>query len=201
MMLLHTILPLLFSFVLADAGGLKLQQDIRKDLARLQQGNSYFISDNTSETASLQSIQSDLQLFGLVSNLDLSNATYSERQQGPHQVRQWKFDEGEITSITQVESNIHLDTVVTQRYLENRPPSQHRITNDFIFRTYQVATTSDPAKLFYLTEAEQGLLAYKLGKKQVQVSYTSGKRGLNDLLPTYKEEVQKLLEDYSSSSR
>ncbi|MFD2513614.1 hypothetical protein ACFSRY_07030 [Pontibacter locisalis] len=200
MMLLNTILPLLLSFVLSGPEQLRLQQDIQKD-ADLLRSSRYFISDNTSETASLQTIQNDLQLFGLVSNLDLSNATYSERQQGPHQVKQWKFDEGDLYSITQIESNIHLDTVITQRYLENRPPSQHRITNDFTFRTYQVATSSDPDKLVYLTEAEQGLLAYKLGEKRVEISYTSPKRGLNDLLPEYKEEVQKLLKDYSSSIR
>ncbi|WP_439881715.1 hypothetical protein ACSX1A_00880 [Pontibacter sp. MBLB2868] len=200
MMVLNTLLPLLLSFLLAGSGELMLQQDIQKDAARLQQKNSYFISDNTSETASLQSIVNDLQLFNLVAGMDLSNTAYSEQQYGPHQIQRWAFDKGEISSITQIESIIHLDTVITQRYLENRPPSQHRITNDFTFRSYQVATTADPAKLFYLTETDQGLLAYKLGDKQVQVSYTSGKRGLNDLLPKYKEEVRKLLADHSSSS-
>ncbi|MDX5420425.1 MAG: hypothetical protein LPK09_14515 [Hymenobacteraceae bacterium] len=193
MMILHAILPLLFSFILADAGQLKLQQDIQKDTAKLQQGSRYFISDNTSETATTQSILSDLALFGLVSNLNLEHATYSKHQQGPHQVQQWSFKEGEIKSVTQLESTIALDTVVTQRYLENRPPTEHRVTNNFVFRVYQVSTATDPAKLFYLTEADQGLLAYRLGKKQIEISYTSPKGGLNHLLPKYQAEVEAIL--------
>ena len=193
MMLLHAILPLLFSFILADTGELKLQQDLQKDVTKLQQSNRYFISDNTTENANLQSILTDLQLFGMVSNLDLSKAKYSQYQQGPHQVQQWRFDEGGIKSITQLESTIAMDTVVTQRYLENRPPSQHRITNNFVFRAYQVSTVNEPAKLFYLTEEEQGLLAYHLGEKQAQISYTSPKNGLNHLLPTYQAEVDAIL--------
>ncbi|GAB3203635.1 hypothetical protein ABID22_002091 [Pontibacter aydingkolensis] len=193
MMLLHAILPLLFAFILADTSQLKLQQDIQKDVAKLQQSNSYFISDNTSETASLQSIFNDLQLFGMVSNLDLSKAKYSQHQQGPHQIQQWIFDQGQIKSITQLESIIALDTVVTQHYLENRPPSQHRITNNFVFRAYQVSTATEPAKLFYLTESEQGLLAYHLEEKQAHISYTSSKNGLNHLLPKYHAEVEAIL--------
>ncbi|MBC5993330.1 hypothetical protein [Pontibacter cellulosilyticus] len=193
MMLLHAILPLLFSFILVATGELKLQQDLQKDITRLQESNRYFISDNTTETATLQSIVNDLQLFGMVSNLNLSNAKYSQYEQGHHQVQQWHFDEGAIKSITQLESTIAMDTVVTQRYLENRPPSQHRITNNFVFRVYQVSTANEPAKLFYLTEEEQGLLAYHLGEKQVQISYTSPKNGLNHLLPKYQAEVEAIL--------
>ncbi|WP_299824206.1 hypothetical protein [uncultured Pontibacter sp.] len=193
MMLLHAILPLLFSFILADTGQLKLQQDIQKDVTQLQQSNRYFISDNTSETASLQHMLADLQLFGMIASLDLSKAGHSQQQQGQHQVQQWLFEEGEIRSIKQVESIIALDTVVTQHYLENRPPSQHRITNNFVFRAYQVSTATEPAKLFYLTEESQGLLLYRLGKKQVDISYTAAKNGLNHLLPKYQAEVTAIL--------
>lgn len=193
MMLLHAILPLLFSFALADTAHLKLQRDIRKDAVKLQQSNRYFISDNTTETASLQGILSDLQLFGMVSNLDLSNAKYSQHQQGAHHIQKWEFTEGQIQSITQLESTIALDTVVTQRYLENRPPTQHRITNKFVFRAYQVSTAAEPAKLFYLTEVDQGLLFYRLGEKQAEISYTSPKNGLNHLLPKYQAEVEAIL--------
>lgn len=194
MMFLHAILPLLFSFILADSAQLRLKQDLQKDITKLQQSNRYFISDNTSETASLQSILTDLQLFGMVSNLNLDNAMYSQHRQGPHHIQQWRFKEGNIKSITQLESVIALDTVVTQRYLENRPPSQHRIQNNFVFRVYQVATQTEPAKLFYLTEEDQGLLAYHLGEKQAQISYTSPKNGLNHLLPKYEAEVKTVLE-------
>ncbi|MEJ8803930.1 hypothetical protein [Pontibacter sp. H249] len=194
MMLLHAILPLFFSFILrADTTQLKLQQDILKDATKLQQSNRYFISDNTTQTASLQSILSDLQFFGMVANLNLDNAKYSQQQLGKHQVHQWLFEEGEIRSITQLQSTIALDTVVTQRYLENRPPSQHRITNNFVFRAYQVSTATDPAKLYYLTEEEQGLLSYHLGEKKVEISYTSAKNGLNHLLPKHQTEVEAIL--------
>ncbi|MDX5435610.1 MAG: hypothetical protein LPK03_00340, partial [Pontibacter sp.] len=131
---------------------------------------------------------------GLVSGLDLSKATYSQQQVGQHQVQQWHFTDGEIKSITQLESMIALDTVVTQRYLESRPPSQHRIQNNFTFRVYQIDTASEPAKLFYLSETDQGLLMYRLGEKEAQISYLSPKNGLNNLLPVYQEKVMRLLD-------
>ncbi|MCX2740000.1 hypothetical protein [Pontibacter anaerobius] len=189
--LLSILLP--FSFLLTDSSQLRLQQDLQKDLNRLQQSNSYFISDNSNLSPTVQSMAEDLQLFSLVANLDLSNATYIQQQQGPHQVHRWKFDEGEIRSIVQIQSNIDLDTVVTQRYLENRAPTQHRIRNSFSFRTYYISTASEPNKLYYLTEEEQGLLAYHLGEKQVEISYTSAKDGLSDILPKYRKEVQQLI--------
>jgi hypothetical protein len=193
MKLLFTILVLLFSFAFVSDATLKLKHDILKDVNKLQQSKSYFISDNTTETASLEGILDDLKLFGLVANLDLSKANYTSTKEGKHEIQKWSFENGELKSITQLESNIHLDTVITQHYLENRPPSQHRIINDLSFRAYQISTKSDPDKLFYLTEDDQGLLAYKIGEKLVGVSYTSAKQGLIDLLPKYKEEVQMLL--------
>ena len=195
MMILNTILPLLFSFLFASSGELKLQQDIQKDVTKLQQSKQYFISDNTTETATLQNIISDLQLFNLAANLDLSQARYSQQQHGQHLLKQWHFPDGDVKSISQLESTIALDTVVTQRYLENRPPTQHRIQNNFTFRVYQVATASEPAKLFYLSEIDQGLLMYKLGKKEAHISYLSPKNGLNHLLPVYQEEVKRILDD------
>ncbi len=193
MMLYNIILHLFLTFILADAGQFKLQQDIERDVTKLQQSKHYFISDNSSETASLKSILSDLQLFGIAATLNLSNAKYSQKQEGIHKLQKWVFNDGKVTSITQVESTIQLDTVVTQHYLENRPPSQHRIKNTFTFRAYQVSTSSEPAKLFYLTEEDQGLLAYRLGEKEAQISYLSPKNGLNHLLPDYQTEVEAIL--------
>ncbi|ARS36202.1 hypothetical protein [Pontibacter actiniarum] len=192
MTLLQTLLPLLLSFMLTDTPELHLQQDLQKDLAKLQQSNRYFISDNSTLNPSLQGLAQDLQLFALVANLDLSQASYQAQQQGPHRVEQWLFSEGEIRSITQVQSNVAVDTVVTQRYLENRPPTQQRIQNNFTFRTYLISTSSGQAKLYYLTEAEQGLLAYRLGERQVEIGYTAAKEGLSDVLPAYRQEVKRL---------
>ncbi|WP_266202591.1 hypothetical protein [Pontibacter kalidii] len=189
-LLLSFLLPL--SFILSDSSQLRLQRDLQKDLSRLQQANSYFISDNSNLSPTVQTVAQDLQMFALVANLDLSKATYIQQQQGQHQVHRWKFDEGEIRSIVQIQSNIALDTVVTQRYLENRAPTQHRIQNSFNFRTYLVSTASEPDKLYYLTEEQQGLLGYRLGEKQVEITYAAAKEGLSDILPAYKAEVQQL---------
>ena len=197
MILLNLILPLFFSFVIADTGQLHLQQDLQKDLAKLQQNSRYFISDNSSLSPSLQGIANDLQLFALVSDLDLEKATHSQQQQGPHQVQQWTFSEGDIRQITQIQSEIQLDTVVTQRYLENRAPTQQRVMNDFTFRTYLVSTSREPAKLYYLTEATQGLLAYRLGERQVEINYADKKQGLVDVLPKYEAEIQALIQGLS----
>ncbi|RIJ42805.1 hypothetical protein [Pontibacter oryzae] len=192
MAILNILIPLLFSLLQADNTALQLKQDLQKDLSRLQQRNSYFISDNSTDQPSVKSIANDLQLFALVANLDLSRTTHNTQQQGPHQIQQWTFSEGQIRRVVQVESIIALDTVVTQRYLENRPPTQHRVQNTFTFRTYFVSTDDAQHKLHYLTEAEQGLLAYTLGEKQVEVSYTSPKEGLTDILAKYKNEAKQL---------
>ncbi|WP_276499289.1 hypothetical protein [Pontibacter litorisediminis] len=190
--LLFTIL-LPFSFILSDSSQLRLQQNLQQDLARLQQAGSYFISDNSTLSPTVQTVAQDLQLFGLVATLDLSNAVYVQQQQGPHQLHRWRFEEGEIRGITQIQSSIQLDTVVTQRYLENRAPTQHRIQNNFTFRTYLVSTASEPNKLYYLTEEQQGLLTYRLGEKQVEITYASPKQGLADVLPAYRKEIERLL--------
>ncbi|OKL39855.1 hypothetical protein [Pontibacter flavimaris] len=195
-LLLSILLPLSFilsdTSIVSDTSQLRLQQDLQKDLNRLQQASSYFISDNSNLSPTVETVAQDLQLFALVANLDLSQATYVQQQQGPHQVHRWMFDAGEIRSIVQIQSNIALDTVVTQRYLENRPPTQHRIQNSFSFRTYLISTVSEPDKLYYLTEEQQGLLAYRMGEKQVEITYAAAKEGLSDILPAYKAEVQQL---------
>ncbi|WP_299758497.1 hypothetical protein [uncultured Pontibacter sp.] len=192
--LLSILLPLTFLFT--DTTQLRLQQDLQKDLSQLQQSKSYFISDNSNLSPTVQTVAEDLQLFALVAQLDLSQAIYIQQQQGQHQIHRWKFDEGEIRSIVQIQSSIGIDTMVTQRYLENRAPTQHRVQNSFTFRTYLVSTASEQNKLYYLTEEQQGLLAYRLGEKQVEVTYASAKEGLSDILPKYKEEVRQLVSSF-----
>jgi hypothetical protein len=193
MKLLYPLLPLLFSFVLKADDTFKLKQDLLADADKLQHSKGYFISDNSSETASILNIIQDLKLFGLVATLDLGSATLSQRQIGQHNISKWTFKTGELESITQLESSIALDTIITQHYLEDRPPSQHRIKNNFLFRTYQVALKGQPNKLFYLTETDQGLLTYSVGDKTVSLSYKSAKQGLNDLLPEFKTKVRDIL--------
>lgn len=193
-LLLSILLPL--SFLFTDSTQLRLQQDLQKDLNRLQQSNSYFISDNSNLSPTVHSVAKDLQLFSLVANLDLSQAVHIQQQQGQHEIHRWKFDEGQIRSIIQIQSTIELDTVVTQRYLENRPPTQHRIQNSFTFRTYYISTDTEQNKLYYLTEEQQGLLAYHLGEKQVEVTYSSAKEGLSDILLKYRDAVQQLVADF-----
>ncbi|WP_161890498.1 hypothetical protein [Pontibacter russatus] len=188
---LSALLPLLLPYLLATA--LHLQQDLEKDIALLTKDSRYFISDNSTQTPSVQTVASDLQLFQLAASLDLSNATHSSEIIGEHRVDIWQFEQGDIRAIYQIESNIQLDTVITQRYLDNRTPTQQRITNDFTFRTYIVSTDAEPAKLFYLTEAAQGLLAYRLGEKEVAINYAEKKEGLTDVLPGYMNEVQRLI--------
>lgn len=178
-----------------------LQKDLQEDLRRLQNGSRYFISDTGNPSPSLQSLTEDLQFFQLVADLDLSKADYSSQQRGNHIIRSWRLPDGDIKVIYQIESPVHLDTVVTQRYLEQRAPTQHRITNDFTFRTYAVSSSTTPLKLFYLTEADQGLLAYQLNDRQVQVNYTGKKEGLSDILPQYKEEVTQLLKTLQRQER
>ncbi|MCC9136251.1 hypothetical protein ACFSKU_01330 [Pontibacter silvestris] len=193
MILLNTILPLFFSFILADTSTLQLQETIESNLTKLEETNAYFISDNSSQSPSIQTIATDMQLFGVIAGLDLNNAKYEQHQQGSHQVQHWTFEQGNIRDIYQIESTMHLDSVVTQRYLDNRPPTQQRIVNDFNFRTYIVSTATEPAKLYYMAETEQGLLSYRLASKQVEISYTSPKEGLNDILPKARKEIKQLL--------
>jgi len=184
------LLPL--SFILTDSSKLHLQQDLQKDLRQLQQNDSHFISDNSSLTPSVETVAEDLQLFSLVASLDLSQASYTWQEEGPHQIHRWRLDEGEIRSITEIQSTILLDTVVTQRYADNKPSTQQHIQNSFTFRTYLVSTASQQNKLYYLTEEEQGLLAYRLGEKQVEITYSPPKKGLADVLPGFVRQIDKL---------
>lgn len=193
---LPLLLPLIFSYMIALAPPLHLQQDLEQDIARLKKDSRFFISDNSSQIPTVQTVVNDLQLFQLVASLDLSKATYSSNTIGNHQVSVWQLPEGDIKSIYQIESRIHLDTVVTQHYLDNRPPTQKRIRNDFTFRSYAVSTAAAPLKLYYLTEADQGLLSYRLGEKQVEITYAATKEGLPDVLPYYRKEVKQLLSNY-----
>lgn len=195
MLILQAILPLLFPFILAGSGSLQLQTDITKDLQLLQHDSRIYISDNTSASPSVQTVVSDLQLFGVVAGMDLSQAKYSSHQQGNHQVEKWAFVAGEISAIYQIQSTIHLDTVVTQRYLDNRTPTKQRIANNFTFRTYVVITNASEPKLYYQTEQDQGLLAYKIGGRQVQIGYAGKKEGLVDVLPQVEQQTKALLKN------
>ncbi|RDV16087.1 hypothetical protein DXT99_05295 [Pontibacter diazotrophicus] len=190
---LSLLFPLFFTYMLAVGPSLRMQQDLEQDFARLEKDNRYFISDNSTQTPSVETVANDLQLFQLAASLDLSKANHSSQTIGNHQVDIWQLTEGDIKSIYQIESNIHLDTVVTQRYLDNRPPTQQRITNDFTFRSYAVSTATEPLKFYYLTEEDQGLLSYHLGDKQVEITYAATKEGLADVLQGYKEEVKQLM--------
>ncbi|MCJ8167604.1 hypothetical protein MKJ04_22365 [Pontibacter sp. E15-1] len=198
---LSSLLPLLLSFVMSVSQTLYLQQDITQDYARLARENRYFISDNSTQTPSLETVARDLLLFQLAASLDLTQATHSSHTSGNHRVDVWQFAESEITSIYQIESKVHLDTVVTQRFLDNVPPRQQRITNDFTFRSYAVATAGEPQKLYYLTEADQGLLAYRLGEKEVQINYSAAKEGLADVLEGYKKEIAQLLKGDAKAAK
>ena len=193
MLLFQIIFPLFFFLFSDQAASLHLSRDIEKDLAIL--GNtSVYMSDNTSLNPSVETIATDLQLFGVTASINLANSHHSSNKFGDHTVHQWRFKEGgPIKAIYQVESLVKLDTVVTQRYLENRAPTQHRITNDFTFRTYVVSTDASPVKLYYLTEAEQGLLKYNIDARQVSLIYPSKKEGLSDILPKVEEEVDRVL--------
>ncbi|MHA6248891.1 hypothetical protein ACXYMU_13190 [Pontibacter sp. CAU 1760] len=190
---LSLLLPLLLSYLLAFSPTWHLPQDLQQDYTRLTQNGGYFISDNSTPTPSVQTVASDLALFQLVANLDLSGAKTQHYTSGNHTVTVWQLPEGDIRKVYQVESQLHLDTVVTQRYLDNRRPTQQRLVNDFTFRSYTVATADDATKLHYLTEATQGLLGYKLGEKEVVINYSPAKEGLADVLPVYEKEVAQAL--------
>ena len=193
MLQLLSLLPLYFFLLFDQAGTLPLNRDLDRDLRILNQ-TSVYISDNTSLSPSVEMIANDLQLFRVIASIDLANAGYSSSKKGSHTVQQWRFkDGGEIRAIYYVESEIALDTVVTQRYLENRAPSQHRIRNTFLFRTYAVSTADNPVKLYYLSEADQGLLKYTIDARQVALIYPTKKEGLSDVLPKVEEQVDRVL--------
>lgn len=197
MLLIQTILPFLFFLLQTQTGNYSFKQDLEKDLKQLST-TSVFISDNTSASPSVQTIVHDLQLFGVVATIDVSNSKYRQSKKGNYKILQWQFPEGNIKAIYQLETTIALDTVVTQRYLENRAPTQHRIQNNFTFRAYAVSTADDPQQLYYFTEAEQGLLEYRIGMRQVQINYAAKKDGLTDVLPKVEEQISKVLSSVSS---
>ena len=193
MLIIQIILPYLFLLLQTQAGNYTLKQDLEKDLKQLG-SIPVFITDNTATDPSVQTIVHDLQLFGVAATIDLAKSKYSQRTQGRHHMQQWQFPEGNsIKAIYQIETTIALDTVVTQRYLENRAPTQHRIQNHFTFRTYAISTATEPMQLYYQTEAEQGLLEYRINDRQVQVNYMPAKEGLADILPKVEADVSKVL--------
>ena len=189
---LHLLLPVLFTFFYSQVADLQLAQDIRKD-AQILENTSVYISDNSSFSPSLQTIASDLQLFLVTASIDLSQSRYSNSQQGKHLIHSWRFNDGDIKAIHQIDTSVDLDTVVTQRYLENRAPTQQRIQNSFKFRTYVVSTASTPIKLYYLTEDEQGLLEYKIDDRHVELIYPKKKNGLSDIMPKLRGELDRLV--------
>ncbi|MCC9167181.1 hypothetical protein [Pontibacter harenae] len=197
MLILHLLLTFRLFLLQATVATPQLQKDLEKDFAILQSNKGYYINDNSTLSPSLQTIANDLQLFSIVSLIDLSKAKYDTTQQGPHNIRSWHFEGSDIKAIYEVESAIHLDTVVTQDYLD-QPSKQQRITNDFTFRTYAVSTVAAPLKLYYLTEAEQGLLTYSIEQRKVEIGYGKKKEGLTDVLPMYTTQVEGILGELQS---
>jgi hypothetical protein len=174
------------------SANLRLSDDIMRD-AGILASTSVYISDSSTPSPSLQTVDSDLELFLMMSRLDMAQSRHSHSRQGKHQVHSWRFDEGTIKAIHQIETTMALDTVVTQRYLENRAPTEQRIQNNFRFRTYAVSTTDALIKLYYLTEIEQGLLEYKIDDRHVELVYTKKKQGLSDVMPKVKDELDQLI--------
>ena len=193
---LSLLLPILVSLVLTQGSNLQLGQDLSKDV-KILANTSVFISDNATLNPSMRTIESDLELFFVMASINVSQSKYSARQQGKHHVQTWRFNEGNIKAIHQIETVIALDTVVTQRYLEDRAPTQQRIQNDFKFRTYAVSTTDALIKLYYLTEDEQGLLEYKIDDRHVELMYPKKKQGLSDIMPKVKDELDQLVVELS----
>ncbi|MBF8962017.1 hypothetical protein I0P70_02060 [Pontibacter sp. FD36] len=193
---LSFLFPVLFAFLFSQDNNLQLGQDLSKD-ARILANTSVFISDNATLSPSMRTIESDLELFYVMASINLSQSKYSARQQGKHHIQTWRFNEGNIKAIHQIETTMALDTVVTQRYLEDRAPTQQRIQNNFKFRTYAVSTTDALIKLYYLTEYEQGLLEYKIDDRHVELMYSRKKQGLSDLMPKIKDELDRFVVDLS----
>jgi hypothetical protein len=194
MILLNTLFIFLFSFFL-NAAELNLGKDIQKDWAKLQKGNGYFISDNKSDSPTLETIVSDLQIINVAATIDLSNSVYSGRLIGEWVVHKWEFDDSTLDAIYQLERTVAIDTVVTNKYLENRPPTRQQIKNNFTFHAYVISTKNKPIKFFYLTEKEQGLLEYKVGDRLVQINYAAKKEGISDILPQIQKELSFVVEE------
>ncbi len=191
MLLLHCLLPF-FVLLLNRSEEFTLNKDIEKDQQLLSSGFVY-INDNTTSSPSMETVAKDLQLFQVAGFISTDGAAHSSSTQGRHTINKWQFTEGNIQAIYQVESTIALDTVVTQQYLDGKPPTQQRITNGFTFRTYVVATDSAPLQLLYMTEADQGLLEYRIERRKVGVGYSKKKEGLNEILPVFTAEIENLL--------
>jgi hypothetical protein len=194
MIILNSLFILFFSFIQL-AAQLDLGKDIQKDWTRLQKDSRYFISDNTSDSPTLEIIAGDLQNIHVISAIDLSNSVYSGRLLDDWVMHKWQFDDSNIKAIYQFERTIKLDTVVTNTYLENRPPTQQQVKNTFTFRAYAVSTNASPLKFFYLTEEDQGLLEYKVDGRYVQVNYAKKKEGLSDIMPRIQQELELLIEE------
>jgi hypothetical protein len=77
MLLIQTILPFLLLLLQTQSGNFTLKQDLERDLKQIS-NTSVFISDNTSASPSVQTIVHDLQLFGVVASIDVSNSKYSQ---------------------------------------------------------------------------------------------------------------------------
>jgi hypothetical protein len=185
--------PILVALLFSQGTNLQLAYDINKD-AQILGNTSVFISDNATFNPSLQTVDSDLQLFLVTARIDLSQSRYSAKPYGKHQVQAWRFEEGSnIRAIYQIDTSLALDTVVTQRYLENRAPTQERIMNNFRFRTYAVSTRDSVQKLYYLTEDEQGLVEYRIDDRHVELVYSRKKQGLSDVMPKLKDELDALI--------
>ncbi|WP_299703783.1 hypothetical protein [uncultured Pontibacter sp.] len=193
---LSLLLPILFAFFLNQDSNFQLGQDLSKD-SKILANTSVFISDNATSSPSMRTIESDMELFYVMASINVSQSKYSARQQGKHHVQTWRFNEGNIKAIHQIETTLALDTVVTQRYLEDRAPTQQRIMNNFKFRTYAVSTTDALIKLYYLTEDEQGLLEYKINDRHVELVYPKKKQGLSDIMPKVKDELDQLVVELS----
>lgn len=194
MILLHSLFILFFA-LFTQAAQLNLGKDIQKDWEKLQKDSRIFISDNSSDSPSLQTIASDLEVIHVVAQIDLSNSVYSGRLMGDWVVHKWQFDDSHIKAIYQYERTIALDTVVTDTYLENRAPTQQQVKNNFSFRAYAVTTTGSPIKFYYLTEQDQGLLEYKVDDRTVQVNYATKKEGLSDIMPRVQKEMEFMIEE------
>lgn len=194
MLLIQTILPLLLLLLPVQSGNYMLQQDLEKD-AKILSGGPVFITDNTSASPTINHVAHDLQFFGVAATIDLSKSNYSTENRQGHAVQKWKFSEGPVKAIYQIETTVTLDTVVVQRYLENRAPTQHRVQNTFTFRTYGLVTAGRSLSMYYFTEAQQGLLEYRLGDRHILLNYPTKKEGLSDIQPAMQNEMDKLLSE------
>jgi hypothetical protein len=194
MLLIQTILPFLLLLLPVQSGNYTLQQDLVKD-AKILSGSPVFITDNTSATPTINHVAHDLKVFGLAATIDLSKSNYSTQSRNSHAIQKWEFKDGPIKAVYQIETTVAIDTIVVQRYLENRAPTQHRVQNTFTFRVYALTAADNSLSLYYLTEKEQGLLEYKIGDRHIHLNYPTKKEGLNDIQPAIQNGLDKLLSE------